>query len=93
MDDVCRKWVNIYFLEKVSEYFEKIFELLIYLSSIFSKPTTSRWNDPNIWLPYTENNSFLQIGNIQNNSDPSVTLDNKFFTNRMNFWRENVGIN
>ncbi|XP_066594687.1 carboxylic ester hydrolase-like [Prorops nasuta] len=48
------------------------------------KPTSKNLPDPNIWLPYVPGTYHLQIGN---NSNTSVYLQNKYLTERMNFWR------
>ena len=54
------------------------------------KPTSEKLNDPNLWKPYsTKNNIHLQIGNIDNNTDPTVTISNFIERNRMNFWEKN----
>lgn len=57
--------------------------------SIFRKPTSMHLENPNMWKPYQENNSFLQIGNIKNNFEPTVTVENNYLPNRMNFWKAN----
>ncbi|XP_043475410.1 esterase FE4-like [Leptopilina heterotoma] len=56
--------------------------------AINGKPTSDKLNKPDIWKPYNiENNIHLQIGNINNNMDPTITLSNSFYSKRMNFWQ------
>ena len=56
---------------------------------LFSKPTSDGLDDPDLWQPYNTNSSFLQIGNITNKWDPSITLERNFFSDRMHFWKKN----
>ncbi|XP_043467739.1 esterase FE4-like [Leptopilina heterotoma] len=54
-------------------------------------PVSSVLTNSNLWSPYTiQNPVHIQIGNIRNNKDPSVTLSNNYYTQRMNFWRNNA---
>ncbi|XP_043476976.1 juvenile hormone esterase-like [Leptopilina heterotoma] len=76
----------------VLEKDEKMINLMTDLWTNFAingKPTSGSLENPNIWKPYQENNSFLQIGNINNHFEPSVTLENVYFPERMNFWKKN----
>ena len=53
----------------------------------YRKPSSENLRPHDLWEPYTKNASFLQIGN---NSDPSVTLQTLYYTERMNFWKQNL---
>lgn len=56
--------------------------------AINGKPISNKLISPDIWKPYNiEKNAHLQIGNINNNTDPSITLSNSFYPKRMNFWQ------
>lgn len=56
--------------------------------AINGKPTSSKLNPPDLWKPYdVQKNTHLQIGNINNHTDPKITLSNSFYTKRMNFWK------
>ncbi|XP_043470033.1 venom carboxylesterase-6-like isoform X1 [Leptopilina heterotoma] len=56
--------------------------------AINGKPTSSKLTPPDLWKPYdVQKNTHLQIGNIDNNTDPKITLSNSFYTKRMNFWK------
>ncbi|XP_033207284.1 esterase FE4-like isoform X2 [Belonocnema kinseyi] len=55
------------------------------------KPTSSVSSD--IWLPYTtQNKGYFQIGNIENDKDPTMRMSYEFYTDRMNFWMKNAPI-
>ena len=56
---------------------------------LFSKPLSDKLDVPDMWIPYNEKGNFLQIGDIKNNTDPYVTIEHKYFIDRMNFWKEN----
>lgn len=57
------------------------------------KPTSSELSNSNLWEQYSTNTtSHIQIGNIRKNTDPTVTMSNNYFTDRVNFWRENAPI-
>ncbi|XP_033227660.1 bile salt-activated lipase-like [Belonocnema kinseyi] len=61
--------------------------------AVKGKPISSELRNPNIWLPFTTRNPVhLQIGDINNNTDSTVTLNNTFYMDRMNFWRKNAPI-
>ncbi|XP_033228530.1 esterase E4-like [Belonocnema kinseyi] len=78
-------------LKEISKNDEKILKLMIDLWTSFAingKPTSDQLDDPNLWLPYAKNRSFLQIGNMLNNTDPAVTLEQNYFTPRMEFWKK-----
>ncbi|XP_033228941.1 esterase FE4-like [Belonocnema kinseyi] len=69
-----------------------IIDLMVDLWTSFAingKPSSEHLAIIDLWEPYQRSKSFLQIGNISNNTDPSVTLRQDYFTDRMNFWKEN----
>ncbi|XP_043476975.1 esterase FE4-like [Leptopilina heterotoma] len=79
----------------INENDEFVLNLMVDLWTSFAingKPTSALLQDSNLWQPYVENNGFLQIGNILNNTDPTVKMDNNYFSSRLNFWRENFPI-
>ncbi|XP_051164616.1 juvenile hormone esterase-like [Leptopilina boulardi] len=55
-------------------------------------PTSGKLADSNMWKPYSTANNFLQIGNVLNNTEPSVTLQDDYYTDRMNLWKNNFPI-
>lgn len=67
--------------------------LLIIFFHFSRKPTSTELSNSNLWESFSpQTTAHIQIGNIRNNTDPSVTMSDNYFTERVNFWRENAPI-
>ena len=54
---------------------------------------SKQFKNDDFWVPFnSENHQFLQIGNINNHTDPSVSISDNYFTERMAFWNTNVPV-
>ncbi|XP_043467737.1 juvenile hormone esterase-like [Leptopilina heterotoma] len=75
---------------------ENISRIMVDLWTSFAtngKPTSSELSNSNLWEQFSPNTTaHIQIGNIRNNSDPTVTMSNNYFKKRVNFWRQNTPI-
>lgn len=61
----------------------------------FSVPTSKQLKTVNYWVPHNFkalDPIGLQIGNILNNTDPTVSQSYSYYTSRMNFWRKNASV-
>ncbi|XP_033228739.1 esterase E4-like [Belonocnema kinseyi] len=67
-------------------------EILIDLWTSFAingKPTSNLLPNPDMWTPYKDNMSYLEISGSLNKSGPEVILKHSYFPERMNFWKKN----
>ncbi|XP_033228892.1 uncharacterized protein LOC117180505 [Belonocnema kinseyi] len=74
----------------LSQADESMIDLMVDLWTSFAingKPSSEQLKPRDLWKPYTENMSFLQIGN---NNEPSVSLETMYYADRMNFWKQNL---
>ncbi|XP_043476973.1 esterase FE4-like [Leptopilina heterotoma] len=74
---------------------EKITDLMLDLWTSFAKnsvPKSHQINNPHLWQPYKQCQAHLRIGDINNNTIPSVTLQRQFYPDAMNFWKKTLPI-
>ncbi|XP_051154447.1 uncharacterized protein LOC127277388 [Leptopilina boulardi] len=75
---------------------EKISRIMVDFWTSFAtngKPTSNELPNSNLWQPYSSiTNAHIQIGNINNNKDPTMSMSNSYYTERINFWRKNAPI-
>lgn len=59
----------------------------------YRKPISNELLNPNLWQAYSPSTTaHIQIGNVRNNRDPTVSMSKKYFTERINFWKKNAPI-
>lgn len=76
----------------ISQTDEFVIDLMIDLWTSFAingQPTSKQLADSDLWKPYSTTKSFLQIGNVFNNTEPCVTVQKDYLTDRINFWKNN----
>ncbi|XP_033222098.1 esterase FE4-like [Belonocnema kinseyi] len=81
--------------DPLNENDEYIVDVMVDLWTSFAttgKPVSDLLDVPNLWEPYAKQKRFLQIGCATNNTDPSVTLQENYFSDRMNFWKNSFPI-
>ncbi|XP_051167921.1 uncharacterized protein LOC127285784 [Leptopilina boulardi] len=79
----------------ISQHDEHIVNVMIDLWTSFAivgKPSSNSLKNSNLWQQYINNQSFLQIGNINDNMNPTITFENKFGTTRLDFWKQHFPV-
>ncbi|XP_043467864.1 juvenile hormone esterase-like [Leptopilina heterotoma] len=79
-----------------SQVDEKISRIMVDFWTSFAtngKPTSNELLNSNLWQAYSPSTTaHIQIGNVRNNRDPTVSMSKNYFTERINFWRKNAPV-